>query len=117
MVDYLKEGGIFLLNSPWSTAELDEKLPASMKRALAAKKIRFYNIDAIDIARETVWVDVSMLLCNPASSILPMLYGRTSNRLYQTAVVKSYGKRGEEVVRMNFAAIDQSCRFERNQSA
>ena len=48
----LKNGGTFVLNCPWSKSELDEKLPASMKRYIAKNKINFYTIDAISIARE-----------------------------------------------------------------
>ena len=109
MVDYLKEGGIFLLNSPWSTAELDEKLPASMKRALAAKKIRFYNIDAIDIARETgMGGRINVIMQSCFFHIANVIPAEQAIDYIKQAVVKSYGKRGEEVVRMNFVAIDQS---------
>ncbi len=52
MVSSLKDGGVFLLNSPWTAEEMDEKLPASMKQLLAKKHARFYNIDAIDLAPE-----------------------------------------------------------------
>ena len=44
MVSDLKEGGVFLLNSPWSAAEMDAQLPASMKQALAKKKAKFLSL-------------------------------------------------------------------------
>ena len=50
MVSKVKDGGVFLLNSPWSAEEMDKQLPAKMKRQLAKKHVRFYNIDAIDLA-------------------------------------------------------------------
>ena len=50
MLSGLKDGGVFLLNSPWTAAEMDSHLPASMKKQLAKKHIRFWNIDAIDLA-------------------------------------------------------------------
>ena len=50
MVSSLKDGGVFLLNSPWTAEEMDEKLPAAMKQLLAKKHARFYNIDAIELA-------------------------------------------------------------------
>ena len=52
MVSSLKDGGVFLLNCPWTAEEMDEKLPAKMKQLLAKKHARFYNIDAIDLAAE-----------------------------------------------------------------
>ncbi len=48
----IREGGVFLLNSAWTLAEMECELPASLKRTIAKKKIRFYNIDAIKLARE-----------------------------------------------------------------
>ena len=52
MVDDLKEGGSFLLNCPWSGEELEERLPAKMKRIIAQKHINFYTIDGIKIGKE-----------------------------------------------------------------
>ena len=109
MVGYLKEGGIFLLNSPWNAAEIEEKIPASMKRALATKKARFYNIDAIDIARETgMGGRINVIMQSCFFHIANVIPAEQAIDYIKQAVVKSYGKRGEDVVRMNFAAIDQS---------
>ena len=52
MISDLKDGGVFLLNSPWTVEEMDEKLPASMKNAIAKKHIKFYNVDAIKVVEE-----------------------------------------------------------------
>lgn len=53
MLDPLKNGGVFVLNSPWTTLEeLEKNLPAKVKQDIANKKLRFYNIDATSIARE-----------------------------------------------------------------
>ncbi|HRW93770.1 MAG TPA: pyruvate:ferredoxin (flavodoxin) oxidoreductase, partial [Thermotogota bacterium] len=48
----IKKGGTFLLNSPWSAEEMEEKLPNSLKRELAKKNVKFYNIDAFKLAEE-----------------------------------------------------------------
>ncbi|MBQ1821000.1 MAG: pyruvate:ferredoxin (flavodoxin) oxidoreductase, partial [Clostridia bacterium] len=48
----IKEGGTFLLNSPWTLEEMEKELPASMKNAIAKNHLKFYNIDAIKLARE-----------------------------------------------------------------
>ena len=47
-----KQGGTFVLNSPWTLAEMEEALPASLKRTIATKKLKFYTIDAVKIAQE-----------------------------------------------------------------
>ena len=52
MLSSLKPGGVFLLNSPWTLEEMEEKLPAEVKRTIAAKQLQFYNIDAVKIAQE-----------------------------------------------------------------
>ena len=52
VLEGIKDGGTFLLNSPWSAEEMDEQLPASMKNEIAQKKLKFYNIDGVKIARE-----------------------------------------------------------------
>jgi pyruvate-ferredoxin/flavodoxin oxidoreductase len=53
MLGPLKEGGLFVLNSPWTTfEEIDKRLPAKVKQDIANKKLQFYNIDATKISRE-----------------------------------------------------------------
>jgi len=53
MLEPLKEGGIFVLNSPWtSIEEMDKRLPAKVKQHIASKKLKFYNIDATSISRQ-----------------------------------------------------------------
>ena len=53
MLEPLKEAGIFVLNSPWtSIEEMDQRLPAKVKQEIAAKKLKFYNIDATSISRQ-----------------------------------------------------------------
>lgn len=52
MLEGIKDGGVFLLNSAWTLEDMERELPAEMKRTIANKKLRFYNIDAIKIARE-----------------------------------------------------------------
>ena len=52
LLDGIKENGIFLLNSGWSVEEMNEKLPAAMRRTIARKNLKFYNIDAVKIAQE-----------------------------------------------------------------
>ena len=68
----IKKGGTFVLNCPWTVEELDEKLPAQVKKTIAEKELNFYIIDAIKIAGEVAWATASTWLCNPLSSSWPM---------------------------------------------
>jgi pyruvate-ferredoxin/flavodoxin oxidoreductase len=52
VLEGIKDGGTFMLNSPWSLEDMEEKLPAAMRRTIARKKLKFYNIDAVKIAGE-----------------------------------------------------------------
>ncbi len=109
MVSDLKEGGVFLLNSIWSPAEMDAMLPAQMKNVIAKKHIKFYTIDAIKIVSE-------IGLGNRISTTMQSAFFKLANVMpYEEAVkhmkefvVKSFSKKGEKVVNMNFAAIDNA---------
>ena len=111
MVKDLKEGGKFLLNSSWNTVEeLGKNLPASMKRMLAQKHAKVYNIDAIKIAgeiglggRTNAIMQAAFFYIN--DSIMP--YADAEDYMKQ-AVKKSYGKKGDAVVNMNYAAIERA---------
>ena len=52
VLEGIKDGGVFLLNSPWTVEDMERELPASMKQTIAKKHIRFYNMDAVKLARE-----------------------------------------------------------------
>ena len=109
MVSDLKDGGIFLLNSPWSAEEMDKMLPASMKNAIAKKRIKFYNIDAIKIVEEIGLgnrISTAMQACFfKLSGVIPYA---DAEKYMKEMVVKSFKKKGEKVVNMNFAAIDNA---------
>ena len=107
MLSDVKEGGTFLFNTEWSAEELDEKLPASVKRALAQKHVKFYTINATKIARE-------IGLGNRTNSVLQAAFFKLANiipiedavKYMKEAILKSYGKKGEGIVNMNYAAVD-----------
>ena len=112
MVKDLKQGGKFLLNSSWNTVEeLGKHLPASMKRLLAQKNAKVYNIDAIKIAGEiglgnriNAIMQAAFFYIN-SDGLMP--YAQAEDYMKQ-AVKKSYGKKGDAVVNMNYAAIDKA---------
>ena len=104
----LREGGVFLLNCSWRPEELEQHLPNSIKRTLARKKAKFYIIDGTTIAREVG-------LGSRTNTIMQSAFFKISNVIpYELAVKemkdaaqKSFGRKGEEVVKKNFAAVDR----------
>ncbi len=104
----LKDGGTFLLNCRWTTAELEEKLPAAVKRALAEKKAKLCIIDANSIARELGLGDhASMVLQSAFFSLADIIPINEAIGYMKEAATKTFSKKGENVVRMNLAAIDR----------
>ena len=109
MIKNLKEGGTFLLNCPWDKAELDEQLPARMKNQLAKKKAKLYTIDAVKIAAQVgMGGRINTIMQAAFFKIANVIPYDNAERYMKEAVVKSYGKRGEKVVNMNFAAIEKA---------
>ncbi|MGI6192848.1 MAG: pyruvate:ferredoxin (flavodoxin) oxidoreductase [Christensenellales bacterium] len=103
-----KEGGVFLLNSPWNTIEeLEANLPASMKNDIARKKLRFFNVDAISVARSVGMggrINTVMQACFfNVAGIIPAAEAIDYMKQYAK---KSYGKKGDAVVQKNYDAID-----------
>ncbi len=104
----LKDGATFLLNCNWNLDELNKHLPAKMKRDLANKKINFYTVDGIGIAKE-------LGLGNRINMILQSAFFKLANIIpiddavvyMKKAVVDTYGKKGEKIVNMNHMAIDK----------
>ncbi|HEX2969431.1 MAG TPA: pyruvate:ferredoxin (flavodoxin) oxidoreductase [Bacteroidales bacterium] len=108
MLKGLKQGGIFLLNSLWDTEETKKRLPDYMKKYLAENKINFYIINATAIADE-------IGLGNRTNTIMQAAFFKVANVIpyekaeaqMKKAIQKSYGRKGEAVVNMNYAAVDK----------
>ena len=104
----LKKNGTFLLNSIWSIEDTLKNLPDDMKKYLAEKNINFYIIDATKIAKE-------LGLGNRTNTIMQSAFFKVADVIpyehaikeMKDAILKSYGKKGEDVVNMNYAAIDR----------
>jgi pyruvate-ferredoxin/flavodoxin oxidoreductase len=109
MLEALVPGGVFLLNSPFSKEELWDHLPAKVQEQLIAKKAKFYVIDAYKVARETGMgsrMNTIMQVCFFAiSKVLPR---DEAIEAIREAIRHTYGKKGEEVVRKNMRAVDET---------
>ena len=112
MLKGLKPGGTFLFNSIWDVEETKKRLPDHIKKTLAEKNIRFYTINATEIAEE-------IGLGGRTNTIMQSTFFKIANVIpyelavtqMKDAVLKSFGKKGEHVVAMNNAAIDRGCDF------
>ncbi len=113
MLKGLQNGGTFLLNSIWDKDETISKLPDHFKKYLADHDIRFYIINATKIAEEIGLGNRTNTIMQAAffkvSGVIP--YETAINEM-KTAIIKSYGRKGEEIVRMNNAAVDAGDRVE-----
>ncbi len=101
------DGGIFLLNSPYSKDEVWQHLPARVRAEIARRKLRFYVIDAGAVAEAAGMggrINTVMQACFFAlSEILPR--DEAVDQI-KTAIDKTYGKRGRAIVEKNWAAVD-----------
>ena len=108
IVDDLKEGGSFLLNCPWDTEELSERLPGKMKKILAERHINFYTIDGIKIGKEIgLGGRINTVLQSAFFKIADIIPADKAKDLMKAAAKKSYMKKGQAIVDMNYAAIDR----------
>ena len=108
MVQDLKKGGSFLLNCSWSAEELDERLPGKVKKFIADNEINFYTIDAFQIGKELgLGTRTNTVLQSAFFSIAKIIPEADAIQYMKDAATKSYGRKGEAVVKMNHDAIDR----------
>ncbi len=108
MLKGIKKGGSFLYNSVWNIEETKKRLPNSVKKYIAENKINFYIINATKIAEE-------IGLGNRTNTIMQSAFFKIANIIpydlavkeMKKAIVKSFAKKGEDVVNMNYAAVDR----------
>ncbi len=112
LIDVLRsamDGATFLLNSPYSAEDVWEKLPRIMQEQLVRKKIKFYVIDATKVAHETGMgsrTNTIMQTCFFAvSGVMPK--DEAIDKI-KKSIKKTYGRKGDDVVRKNFKAVDQT---------
>ena len=104
----LKKGGTFLLNCNWSAEELDAQLPGQLKRYIAKNDIKFYIIDAVKIAQEIgLGGRINMIMQSAFFKLADIIPLADAVKYLKDAVEHSYGKKGQNIVDMNNAAIDQ----------
>jgi pyruvate-ferredoxin/flavodoxin oxidoreductase len=109
MLPNLVEGGTFLLNSPYSIEEVWDHLPRQLQQQLIEKKAKFYVIDGYKVAKETgmgARMNTIMQTCFFAiSGVLPR---DEAIAAIKATIKKTYGAKGDEIVQMNYRAVDQT---------
>lgn len=104
-----KDGATFLLNAPYKAEEVWDQLPIEVQEQILAKHLKFYTINAVEVARATGMgqrINTVMQTCFFAiSNILPK---DEAIAQIKAAIKKTYSKKGDAVVQKNFAAVDAS---------
>jgi len=109
MLSDLKDGGIFLLNSQWAPEEMDTKLPASMKNMIAKKHVRFFTLDGLKVVTELgTKKGVNTVMQAAFFKLANVIPYEDAERYMKEMIKKTYGKKGDAVVAMNFACVDNA---------
>ena len=107
LLEGIKEGGTFLLNSGWNEEEMEERLPAAMKRTIARKKLKFYNIDAFKIAGEVgLGNRINIVMQSAFFKLAQVIDPELAFEKIEESVEKTYGRKGPKIVEMNIAAMN-----------
>ncbi len=109
MLEPLKEGGIFMLNSKHPASEVFESLTKEMQERIIEKKIKFYTIDALKIAGETgLGVRINTVMQTAFFKVSGILPEEEAIRLIKKAVAKTFAKKGDQIIKMNWDSIDRA---------
>ncbi len=108
MVQELVDGGTFLLNCSWDLAGLEENLPGQVKKYIADHNINFYTIDGVKIGIETGMgpTRINTILQSAFFKLTGIIPEERAIELMKDAAKKTYGRKGDDVVAKNWAAID-----------
>ncbi|GAB6177546.1 pyruvate:ferredoxin (flavodoxin) oxidoreductase [Desulfobaculum senezii] len=109
LLDGIKDEGVFVLNCPWSVEQMEKEIPASLRREIAEKKLKFYTIDAVKIAGEVgLGGRINMVMQTAFFKLANVIPFDQAVKLLKDAIVKAYGKKGEKIVNMNHQAVDKA---------
>ena len=109
IVDNLREGGILLLNSAWDVNDMEKVFPAKLKRAIAQKKVRLYNLDGFAIARTAgLGVRINTIMLTAYLKLVETVPFAQSYAQLKELISKTYMHEGGDVVTRNLTAIEQA---------
>ncbi len=109
ILDGIKEGGTFLMNTTWTVEDMETKLPAEMRRTIAQKKLNFYKIDAVSIAGEVgLGGRINMIMQTAFFKLAEVIPVDDAVGYLKDSIKKMFGKKGDKIVNMNVAAVDNT---------
>ncbi len=109
VLDGIKEDGTFVLNSPWSPTEMEEKLPAAMRRTIARKRLKFYNIDAVAIATKIgLGGRINMIMQTAFFKLANVMPVDKAIAYLKGEIREMFGKKGGRIIAINEAAVDET---------
>ncbi len=110
ILEGIKDGGTFVLNSEWKTMEeLEKNLPDRMKAIIGRKKLKFYNVDAVDLATAVgLGGRINMIMQTAFFKLANVIPFETAIAYLKDSIRKTYGSKGDKVVAMNVEAVDRA---------
>jgi pyruvate-ferredoxin/flavodoxin oxidoreductase len=109
MLSGISKEGVFLLNSEWDNKEVFNHLTRDMQEIIKKKKIKFYNIDALKISSECgLGARINTVMMTAFFLISGVLEREKATQLIKDAIKKTYGAKGEDIVKMNWLCVDKT---------
>ena len=105
----IKEGGTFLLNSPWSVQDMEKYIPGNVRKTIHDKQLKFYNIDAVKIAGDVgLGGRINMIMQTCFFNLANVLPVEEAIQLLKEDIKAKFGKKGDHIVNMNIEAVDKT---------
>mgnify|MGYP006275290983 CR=1 FL=1 len=109
VLEGIREGGTFLLNSNWSVEDMETQIPGEVRRKIYEKKLNFYNVDAVKIASEVgLGGRINMIMQTCFFKLADVLPFEQAISLLKEDIQNKFGKKGEKIVQMNIDAVDRT---------
>ena len=109
VLEGIKQGGTFLLNSNWTVEEMETRLPARMRQTIAQKQIKFYTIDAVRIAAEIgLGGRINMIMQTAFFKLANVIPVEEAIQYLKDQIKALFGLKGDKIVNMNYAAVDNT---------
>ncbi len=109
LLEIAKDGATFLLNTPYSKEEIWDRLPKATQKQIVDKKLKFYAIDAYSVAKKSnMGSRINTVMQTCFFAISGILQKEEAIEKIKDSIYKTYGKKGDSIVKMNYAAVDSS---------
>lgn len=107
ILEGIRKNGIFVLNSPWTLEDMEKKIPGKVKRQIAEKQVKFWNIDGVKIAQQVgLGGRVNMIMQTAFFQLSGVLPVEEAIKHLKHSIEYAYGDKGKDIVEMNWKAVD-----------